>query len=216
MNIFVTIMFITQLVLCLVGAVMFYVFARANSTKHLYLGLEDVQPLDAVITFFTFVQVTSGFIPISLYVSMEMARIAQKLFMENDDDMYHSTPGDRHKNILPRVRNSTLNDQLGQVTHIFSDKTGTLTANSFEFRKMTVGGFQYGVGTTEIAVISARGQARTEADRRNVKEKEVVLKRGIENMKRPDKTPHVNFVENSGERRQLAAIRGGQVRTMDA
>lgn len=216
MNTFVAIMFITQLVLCLIGAIMFFIFASANSDTHLYLGLEDVQPLDAVITFFTFVQVTSGFIPISLYVSMEMARIAQKLFMEQDDDMYYSTPGERNRNIVPRVRNSTLNDQLGQVTHIFSDKTGTLTANSFEFRKMTVGGFQYGVGTTEIAVISARGQARTEADRQNVKQKEIILKRGIENMKRPNKTPHVNFVEDDGERRKLQAVRTAQVRTMDA
>ena len=33
-----------------------------------------------------------------------------------------------------RVRSSTLNDDLGQVGYIFSDKTGTLTANLLQFR----------------------------------------------------------------------------------
>ncbi len=38
------------------------------------------------------------------------------------------------------VRSMDLNDELGQISHIFSDKTGTLTSNVMEFRKMCIDG----------------------------------------------------------------------------
>ena len=49
-----------------------------------------------------------------------------------------------------RVRTSTLNDDLGQVGYIFTDKTGTLTANLMQFRKCLVDGVSYGVGDSDI------------------------------------------------------------------
>ena len=42
-----------------------------------------------------------------------------------------------------KVQTSTLNEELGQVKFIFSDKTGTLTKNYMEFRKMSVGKYIY-------------------------------------------------------------------------
>ena len=49
-----------------------------------------------------------------------------------------------------RVRTSTLNDDLGQVGYIFTDKTGTLTANLMQFRKCLVDGVSYGKGESDI------------------------------------------------------------------
>ena len=37
------------------------------------------------------------------------------------------------------------------MSHIFSDKTGTLTANNMEFRRLAAGGRTYGVGETAIS-----------------------------------------------------------------
>ena len=51
----------------------------------------------------------------------------------------------------------SLLDELGQVTHIFSDKTGTLTSNHMEFRRCIIDGTSYGVGDTAIS-LALRGE----------------------------------------------------------
>lgn len=73
-------------------------------------------------------------IPLSLYVSLEIVKLGQVLLLR-DIDMYDS------KSNTPMVANTTtILEDLGQVSHVFSDKTGTLTENVMRFRKMSVAG----------------------------------------------------------------------------
>jgi len=47
-----------------------------------------------------------------------------------------------------RAQASNLNEELGQVEYVFSDKTGTLTQNVMEFKKLSAGIDAYG---TDVA-----------------------------------------------------------------
>ena len=46
----------------------------------------------------------------------------------------------------PRCNTSDINEELGLVTHLFSDKTGTLTQNVMEFKRFSAGPYEYGTG----------------------------------------------------------------------
>ena len=82
---------------------------------------------------------------------MELVKIAQSMgYINLDRDMYHAetdTPA--------LARTSNLNEELGMVNTILSDKTGTLTRNVMEFFKCSIAGVPYGAGITEIEKANA-------------------------------------------------------------
>ncbi|MFS8029338.1 putative P-type phospholipid transporter [Helianthus anomalus] len=143
------------LTLCLIGAIGSALFVNERFF-YLQLGnnVESEQfnpgnrPLVFVLSIFTLITLYSPIIPISLYVSIEMIKFIQSTkFINNDLRMYHS-----ETNTPALARTSNLNEELGQVEYIFSDKTGTLTRNLMEFFKCSIGGETYGTGVTEIEV----------------------------------------------------------------
>ncbi|XP_029384993.1 phospholipid-transporting ATPase IB isoform X1 [Echeneis naucrates] len=87
----------------------------------------------------TFIILYNNLIPISLLVTLEVVKFTQALFINWDVEMYYSetdTPA--------MARTSNLNEELGQVKYLFSDKTGTLTCNVMNFKKCTIAGITYG------------------------------------------------------------------------
>lgn len=51
---------------------------------------------------------------------------------------------DEEKDMPTMAQSSNLNEELGQISHIFSDKTGTLTCNIMDFKKFSAGKNTYG------------------------------------------------------------------------
>ncbi|KAF4356098.1 hypothetical protein CsatB_023028 [Cannabis sativa] len=145
-------LFGTLFLMCLIGAIGSGVFINK---KYFYLGLtkspeNQFNPekpfVVAILTMFTLITLYSTIIPISLYVSIEMIKFIQcTQYINKDLHMFHA-----ESNTPALARTSNLNEELGQVEYIFSDKTGTLTRNLMEFFKCSIGGEVYGTGVTEI------------------------------------------------------------------
>ncbi|CAL5197273.1 unnamed protein product [Lathyrus oleraceus] len=91
------------------------------------------------------------FIPISLYVSIEIVKVLQSIYINQDIHMYY-----KEADKPAHARTSNLNEELGQVDTILSDKTGTLTCNSMEFIKCSIAGVAYGRGVTEVEKTMSR------------------------------------------------------------
>ncbi|XP_039172644.1 putative phospholipid-transporting ATPase 9 isoform X2 [Eucalyptus grandis] len=102
-------------------------------------------PAAAIYHFLSSLMLFNYFIPISLYVSLEIVKILQSMFINRDIDMYYE-----EANKPARARTSNLNEELGQVDTILSDKTGTLTCNEMEFIKCSIAGTAYGRNVTEV------------------------------------------------------------------
>ncbi|OIT26753.1 putative phospholipid-transporting atpase 7 [Nicotiana attenuata] len=58
-----------------------------------------------------------------------------------------------------QARTSNLNDELGQVDTILSDKTGTLTCNQMDFLKCSIPGNAYGTRASNVELAAAKQMA---------------------------------------------------------
>ncbi|XP_059294143.1 probable phospholipid-transporting ATPase 8 isoform X2 [Lycium ferocissimum] len=111
--------------------------------------------------FLTALMLYGYLIPISLYVSIEIVKVLQSIFINQDREMYYE-----ETNKPAHARTSNLNEELGQVDTILSDKTGTLTCNSMEFVKCSIAGVAYGRVVTEVerALAKRKGDGDTSND----------------------------------------------------
>ncbi|XP_011501705.1 PREDICTED: probable phospholipid-transporting ATPase IF [Ceratosolen solmsi marchali] len=118
--------------------VMQIILAR-KATWSTYLGQLSIFPIRNVLTdFLSFTLLFNYVVPISLYVTIEMQKFLGSFFFSWDLEMY-----DEISDQAAIVNSSDLNEDLGQVEYLFTDKTGTLTDNLMIFRRCFVDGKVY-------------------------------------------------------------------------
>jgi phospholipid-translocating ATPase len=95
-------------------------------------GFEPTNKKPWYVAIMIYLILFSTIIPISLRVNLDMGKTVYAYFMEHDRDI----PG-------TVVRTSTIPEDLGRIEYLLSDKTGTLTQNEMELRKIHVGTVSY-------------------------------------------------------------------------
>ena len=136
-------LFIILVILALISAIA-NVILQSNGEDHMeYLGLNSKSAATGFgWQFITFFILYNNLIPISLQVTLELVKVFQAMYINNDEKMHHI---DKELGIdsYALARTSNLNEELGQIKYVFSDKTGTLTMNVMEYKKCSVAGIIY-------------------------------------------------------------------------
>ncbi|XP_059618975.1 phospholipid-transporting ATPase IF isoform X2 [Phlebotomus argentipes] len=108
--------------------------------RNIYLGdpVPNYQVSQFLQDYFSFLILFNYLIPISLYVTIEVHKFLGSFYLEWDLELY-----DVATNQPCIVNTSDLNEELGQVEILFSDKTGTLTKNEMIFQHCSINGKKF-------------------------------------------------------------------------
>eukprot|EP00003_Mantamonas_plastica_P029366 TRINITY_DN6933_c0_g1_i2.p1 TRINITY_DN6933_c0_g1~~TRINITY_DN6933_c0_g1_i2.p1 ORF type:complete len:1034 (-),score=367.37 TRINITY_DN6933_c0_g1_i2:110-3211(-) len=178
LNKYVLLIFGFQMFCCLVAAVFSGFFQDTEVRNMTYIGGLELEPVQfGIRNFFTYFILFNTMIPISLMVTLELVRLAQVKFMEMDTEMTTEFQKGEAPMIVQKssklrklggkkkatsdkqivhmtAKTSNLNEELGQIEYIFSDKTGTLTENKMEFSKCCIQGLMFDQDTLNSALQS--------------------------------------------------------------
>jgi magnesium-transporting ATPase (P-type) len=105
-----------------------YIFERMDK--------DDERP---IITIMTFWLLLVRFLPLDVILLSETSKMIYSKYMEVDARMMKVDKATGEV-IRCKVQSMQLPEQLAEIDHIFSDKTGTLTQNELLFRGVSIDG----------------------------------------------------------------------------
>lgn len=177
LNYYVIINFIVLFIICFVAGVVngVYYSKDLKSRDYYEFGTIGGTPWrNGIISFVVAVILYQSLVPISLYITIEIIKLAQAFFIHSDVGMYYE-----RLDFPCTPKSWSISDDLGQIEYVFSDKTGTLTQNLMEFKKCTINGVSYGRAYTE-ALAGLRKRQGFDVEREAIVEKDLIAKERVE------------------------------------
>lgn len=136
-NKYLSFVFTVLFTIAILSASISIAFAYTNEEIMKFFSGDSLQA--SPLVFVTFLILYNSLVPISLYVTLDVVKMIQSKFIQWDLLMYcdeYDQPA--------IVKTGDLNEDLGQIEYIFTDKTGTLTQNIMEFKRCSIKGCVYG------------------------------------------------------------------------
>ncbi|XP_058138140.1 phospholipid-transporting ATPase IK [Dasypus novemcinctus] len=141
MNKLIVIVFLALVAISLGLTLGFRFMVQEFKDTHFYVSAKFSRALatESFFTFWGFLILLSVMVPMAMFVLAEFIYMGNSAFIGWDLQMYHEP-----QDLPAKARSTSLNDELGQVEYVFSDKTGTLTQNIMTFKTCCIDGLVYG------------------------------------------------------------------------
>ena len=175
------VIFSVQCFLCIISAICRGIYYKKNLKNNDLMSYQLYSyGVESLLSFFTYLLLLNTMIPISLIVTLEIVKIGQGLFMSSDVEGYSKI---RDKYIRPN--SFVLNEELGVVDYIFTDKTGTLTCNKMMFKYCVMGDMCF--------QMIREGQNENNEDEKRIREEHSITCFYQNDMLYPDKFDKNNY-----------------------
>ena len=135
LNILLFVIVIVQIILCVLSGFLRGYYYKKNLDDTDLMSYEKYSfHQENFYNVLTYLILLNTFIPISLVVTMEIVKVIQGLFMMADIEGYS-----RVRKVFIKPNSFCINEELGLINYVFTDKTGTLTCNKMQFKYCVIG-----------------------------------------------------------------------------